>query len=420
MDGLRAELVAVGTELLLGQIVDTHSAYLSRFLSEIGIDVFYHSSVGDNQERLQNVIRVAHSRSDLVVLTGGLGPTEDDLTKEAVAAVLGLDMVEHLPSVKAMETLFQERGLDVPASNYKQALVFPGGTVFPNPNGTAPGVAVTHEGTTFVLLPGPPVELYPMVENEVRPFLEKLRPSHEVLLSHVLRFYGIGESHLVKKIEPLIRYQSNPTIAPLAKEGEVTLRLSAKASDRERAWSLIRPVKEEILKQVGQYLYGVNDDTLEVVAVRALAEKGQTVALAESCTGGLIARMLTAVPGASNVFRGGFVSYSDDAKRKWLGVSPELLAADGAISAAAAQSMAEGAREQLDADWGVSVTGVAGPDPAEGKPVGLVFLGIAEKGRKTTVHRLSLRGSREKIQIRAAKHALFILQERLGKGETTR
>ncbi|WP_107725665.1 competence/damage-inducible protein A [Desmospora activa] len=410
---MRAELVAVGTELLLGQIVDTHSAYLSRFLSDIGIDVFYHTAVGDNQARLQDVIRAAHSRSDLVIFTGGLGPTEDDLTKEAVSAVLGLDLVEHPPSVKALEELFIERGLDVPASNYKQALVFPQGTVFPNPNGTAPGVAVTHDGTTFVLLPGPPVELYPMVENEVRPFLEALLPTKEVLLSHVLRFYGIGESHLVKKVEPLIQHQSNPTIAPLAKEGEVTLRLTAKAADHKQAWNLIQPVKAEIVKQVGHYLYGVNDDTLEVVAIRALSEKRQTVALAESCTGGLIARMLTAIPGASNVFRGGFVSYSDDAKQKWLHVSSEVLASAGAISEAAARSMAEGAMAQLDADWGVSVTGVAGPDPAEGKPVGLVFLGIAAKEGKTTVHRLSLRGSREKIQIRAAKHALFILQERL-------
>ncbi|MDR6224253.1 competence/damage-inducible protein A [Desmospora profundinema] len=417
---MRAELVAVGTELLLGQIVDTHSAYLSRFLSELGIDVYYHTSVGDNRERLKDVIRTAQSRSDLVLFTGGLGPTEDDLTKEAVADVLGLELIVHPPSVQAMETLFTKRGLEVPPSNYKQALVFPGGTVFSNPNGTAPGVAVTHERTTYILLPGPPVELYPMVENEVRVFLERLRPSNEVLLSHVLRFFGIGESHLVERIAPMIRDQANPTIAPLSKEGEVTVRLTAKAPDHERAWTLIRPVKDTIVDEVGQHLYGVDDDTLEVVVIRALAEKGNTLAVAESCTGGLIARMLTSVPGAGSVFPGGVVTYSDEAKHEWLGVSKEQIETDGAISESVARSMAKGAMDRLDADWGISVTGVAGPDPAEGKPVGLVYLGIAEKGRQTSVHRLSLRGSREKIQIWAAKHALFILLERLKKGETTR
>lgn len=410
---MRAELVAVGTELLLGQIVDTHSAYLSRFLSELGIDVYYHTSVGDNRERLKEVIRTAQSRSDVVLFTGGLGPTEDDLTKEAVADVLELELVMHPPSVKAMESLFSERGLDVPPSNYKQALVFPEGAVFPNPNGTAPGVAVTHKNTTYILLPGPRTELVPMVENEVRPFLERLRPTDEVLLSHVLRFYGIGESHLVSRIAPLIQRQTNPTIAPLAKEGEVTLRLSAKAPNRERAWGLIRPIRDRILDEVGSYLYGENDETLEVVVIRGLAEKGQTLALAESCTGGLIAQMLTSVPGASRVFQGGAVSYSHHAKREWLGVSEETLAAHGAVSEEVARSMAVGAVTRLGTDWGISVTGVAGPDSVEGNPVGRVYVGIARREGKTEVRRLSLRGSREKIQIRAAKHALFILFERL-------
>ncbi|MFC4077909.1 competence/damage-inducible protein A [Salinithrix halophila] len=416
---MRAELVAVGTELLLGQIVDTHSAFLSRELSGLGIGVYYHTSVGDNWNRLKGVVEQAASRSDLVIFTGGLGPTEDDLTKEVVAKVLGLQLVEHPPSKVALETLFGERGLSVPLSNYKQALVFPDGRVFANPNGTAPGVAVTYGRTTFVLLPGPPTELYPMFENEVRPFLEEIRPDG-VLVSHVLRFYGIGESHLTERLGDLIQKQTNPTIAPLAKEGEVTLRLTAKAEREAEARSLINPVKEQILRTVGRFLYGENEETLERAVVQELTRQRKTLALAESCTGGLLAHMLTSVPGASKVFQGGVVSYTADAKKLMAGVPADFLEKKGAVSMDAALSMAEGTRGRLGADFALSVTGVAGPAPSEGKPVGLVYVGLAARGEPPRAHRLDLGGSRQKIQIRAAKHALFTLLERLKKGERTR
>ncbi|MDA8352731.1 MAG: competence/damage-inducible protein A [Firmicutes bacterium] len=416
---MRAELVAVGTELLLGQIVDRHSAFLSKELSQLGIDVFFHTSVGDNWGRLKEVVETAVSRSDLVIFTGGLGPTEDDLTKETVAEVLDVPLVEHPPSAEVLERLFSERGLSVPPSNYKQALMFDGGTVFPNPNGTAPGVAISRDGVTCVLLPGPPTELYPMFETHVRSYLESIRPDHEVVVSKVLRFFGIGESHLVERIDDLIRNQDNPTIAPLAKEGEVTLRLTAKANTRQQAEAIIAPVKESILQSVGRYVYGEDEESLERVLVTALAQQNRTVSLAESCTGGLLNHMITSVPGSSAVFQGGIVCYTDEVKKSMLDVSPDILAGPGAVSMETAQALADGALRRLGSDFALSVTGVAGPEPAEGKPVGLVYLGLAERNQPTRTYRLNLSGSREKIQIRAAKQALYILLERLKKGEAT-
>ncbi|EGK13721.1 competence/damage-inducible protein A [Kroppenstedtia eburnea] len=413
---MRAELVAVGTELLLGQIVDTHSAFLSRELSQLGIDVYFHTSVGDNRDRLVAVVKRAVSRSDLVIFTGGLGPTEDDLTKETVAEVLGVPLVEHPPSVAVLERLFSDKGQTIPPSNYKQALVFEGGKVFPNPNGTAPGVAVSRNSVTCVLLPGPPTELYPMYHAEVRPFLKSIRDTEEVVVSNVLRFFGIGESHLTERIGKLIQDQTNPTIAPLAKEGEVTLRLTAKAGDLQQAQELMAPVKEEILQSVGRFVYGEDDDTLEKLVISALREQGKRLAVAESCTGGLLAQTLTSVPGSSAGFQGGVVCYANEVKTGMLGVPTELLETCGAVSMDSALALAEGVRSRLNTDFGLSVTGVAGPDPVEEKPVGLVYLGLSERGEVTRAYRLDLGGSREKIQIRAVKQALYTLLERLKKG----
>ncbi|SMO55777.1 competence/damage-inducible protein A [Melghirimyces algeriensis] len=416
---MRAELVAVGTELLLGQIVDTHSAFLSQELSELGIDVYFHTSVGDNRHRLQEVVHTAVSRSELVIFTGGLGPTDDDLTKETVAEVLGVRLVEHPPSKQVLEKVFQKYGLSVPPSNYKQALVFEDGTVFANPNGTAPGMAVTVGKTTCVLLPGPPTELYPMYHSQVRPFLEQIRSDDEVVVSKVLRFFGIGESHLVERIEGLIQHQDNPTIAPLAKEGEVTLRLTAKAVNRKQADAMIAPIEKEILQSVGQYVYGVDDETLEKAAVRSLAEQGKTVAVAESCTGGLLAGTLTSVSGCSAVFQSGIVCYSNEVKEHDLDVSRECLEKQGAVSMETALALAQGVSRRFRTDFGLSVTGVAGPQSVEEKPVGLVYVGVAEQGKPPRAYRFYFSGSREKIRIRAVKHALFILLECLRKGETT-
>jgi len=414
---MRGEIIAVGTELLLGQIVDTHSAYLSRECAELGINIYYHSAVGDNRERLKEILRLAGSRSDLVLITGGLGPTEDDLTKEALAELLNLPLVPHPPSIARMEALFARFGTSVPPGNYKQGLVFEGGTVFENRNGTAPGVAVTHGGTTYVLMPGPPGELIPMFEEEVKPFLISLLPGDERIVSRVYRFFGIGESHLEERIKDLIQNQGNPTVAPLAKEAEVTLRLTAKARDADEAERIMEPVRREIMKRVGGFCYGEGELSLEELVIRRLLDQKRTLGLAESCTGGLITRMLTTVPGSSGAVKGGVVSYTSDVKKGVLGVPTGVIERYGAVSMEAALAMAERARELFGSDLAVSVTGVAGPDPAEDKPVGLVYIGCAEEGYPTRAYRLRLGGNRQGIQLRAAKHALFILQERLKKGE---
>jgi nicotinamide-nucleotide amidase len=416
---LRAEIIAVGTELLLGHTLNTHASFLSRECSELGIGVYYHITVGDNRDRLKEVIRTARERSDLVILTGGLGPTEDDLTKETVAEVLGIELVEHPPTRRWIEDLFRQRGMPVPSGNYKQALVFPQGTVFPNDRGTAPGLAVTHEGVTYVMLPGPPHELIPMFEKQVKPFLISLLPEKEVIHSQVLRFFGIGESHLEERIKDLIDRQNNPTIAPYAKRGEVTIRLTAKASNVQEAEERIAPVRQAILERVGAYCYSERDEMLEQVTVNQLRDRGQTLALAESCTGGLVAQMITSVPGASEVFKGGVVCYTNEAKEWLLQVPRNIIDVHGAISMETACTLAEQAAQRMDADWGLSVTGVAGPSPAEGKPVGLVYVGLAERGRPVRAYRYTFRGSREDIRVRAAKQMLFLLQERIKKGELT-
>src|SRR5690606_16795793 len=294
---------------------------------------------------------------------------------------------------------------------------FEGATVFENRNGTAPGMAVTHEGTTYVLMPGPPGELIPMFEEEVRPFLLSLLPGDEVIISRVYRFFGIGESHLEERLKDLIQNQSNPTVAPLAKEAEVTLRLTAKARDADEAERLMEPVRREIMKRAGGFCYGEGELSLEELVVRRLLDRKRTLALGESRTGGLMRRMRTAVPGSSGAVKGGVVSYTPDAKEGVLKVPSGVIERYGTVSMETALAMAERARELFGSDLAVSVTGVAGPDPVEDKPVGLVYIGCAEEGRPTRTYRLRLGGNRQGIQLRAAKYALFILQERLKKGE---
>lgn len=416
---IHAELIAVGTELLLGQIVDTHSAFLSRELAQLGIHVYYHSSVGDNQRRLKETIQLASSRSDLIVLTGGLGPTEDDLSKETLAEVLGESLVMDPAVLNHIQSFFNQRGRSMPRNNRKQALVFKEGVVFENKNGTAPGLGIRQGGKTFVLLPGPPHELIPMFKQQVRPYLMQLLPEREVVISRVLRFFRIGESYLAEKIHDLIRNQTNPTIAPLAKDAEVTLRLTAKAEDQETAEQLIDPVRMQILTRVGEYCYGEGEDPLEAFVLRMLKRRGQTVALAESCTGGLATQLLTTIPGSSRAVKGGIVCYTESVKEELLKVPSSTLHTHGAVSMETALILAEQVRQQLKADLALSITGVAGPEAVDDEPVGSVYVGLAERKRPTRAYHLSLTGSRQTIQRRAAKHALFILLERLKKGETT-
>ncbi|MDA5107298.1 competence/damage-inducible protein A [Brevibacillus thermoruber] len=410
---MRAEIIAVGTELLLGQIANTNAQYLSQKLAEIGVGVYFHTVVGDNAERLASVIRQAAARSDLIVFTGGLGPTQDDLTKETVAEHLGVGLTTDQAAMERIEAFFRQRGITMTENNRKQALVLAGSRVFPNDHGMAPGMAAQRDGRTYVLLPGPPSELYPMVEKYVMPYLIGLKPEQQVFHSRVLRFYGIGESALEERLLDLIERQDNPTIAPYAKEFEVTLRITARAANVDDAERLIQPVEREIRERLGEYIYATGETSLHEVLVDELKRRGATIACAESCTGGTAASLITSVPGSSAVMRGGVVCYTNEAKRQLLNVPEEVLAGEGAISETTARLLAENVRTTLGADVGISVTGVAGPDSSEGKPVGLVYVGVAVEGLPTLVKELRLAGRRQAIVGRAAKFALFYALQRL-------
>lgn len=410
---MKAEIIAVGTELLLGQIANTNAQYLSRKLAEIGVSVYFHSVVGDNAKRLDDTIQLAASRSDLVIFTGGLGPTQDDLTKETVSAHLGRLLVTDKPAMHRITSFFGQRGIIMTENNRKQALVIEGANVFANDNGMAPGMGYTRDGTTYVLLPGPPSELYPMVERYVMPFLTNLLPGKQVFHSRVLCFYGIGESALEEHLLDLIEGQSNPTIAPYAKEFGVTLRITARAQTIEDAEQLIVPVEAEIRSRLGQYVYATGETSLHEVLFETLKERNETIAFAESCTGGTLASLITSLPGSSSVFSGSIVCYSNQAKHDLLAIPEEILATEGAVSEQTAKLLAENVRAKLNTTHGISVTGVAGPDSSEGKPVGLVYIGIASEGSPTVVKQVQFAGRRQAIIGRAAKMALFHALQRL-------
>lgn len=408
-----AEILSVGTELLLGQIVDTNASYLGRTLAGLGIDLYYKSTVGDNEGRILDTVARARDRANLIITSGGLGPTEDDLTKECIAQVFGEELVMHEPSLAALHAFFTRRGVEMPERNAKQALIYASGRPIDNPNGTAPGALLEKGGKLVISLPGPPNEMIPMVENHVVPLLlERLSGTRQYLVTRVLRFIGIGESTVDERVQDLLR-GTNPTLAPLAHTGEVHLRLGAKAPSVEEAEALIRPVEEEIRRRLGRCIYGTDRTTLEEAVVREAAARSRTLAVAESCTGGGLGARLTAVPGSSAVFRGGVIAYSNAAKTALLGVDEALLAEHGAVSAAAAEAMARGARERLGADFGVSITGVAGPEGGTAeKPVGLVYIGLAgpERTRSRENHFI---GIREDIRRRSTQMALQLLREAL-------
>ncbi|MEF3304904.1 competence/damage-inducible protein A [Paenibacillus sp. GYB003] len=414
---MKAEIIAVGTELLLGQIVNTNAQYIAAGCAGIGLNVYYQTVVGDNRERLKQSFGLAASRADVVIVTGGLGPTQDDLTKDALAELLGLPMSIHEPSMEKIVSVFRSRGLDMVKSNERQANVLAGCTPLANDNGLAVGVALTHAGTHYVLLPGPPKEMKPMFDRYAVPWIravmgEEAAPLH----SKMLKFAGIGESNLEHRLLDLIESQQDPTIAPYAKEGEVSIRLTTRAASAEEAERKLAETEREIRSRVGEYLYADRDVPLEHELVALLVRAGRTVALAESCTGGTVSEMITAVPGSSAAYRGGIVCYTNDAKRELLGVPAHVLegeGAPGAVSAETASLLAEGAMQRIGADYALSVTGVAGPAESEGKPVGLVYVGIAERGKPPEAIPLQLSGNRDSIRLRAAKQALYALWRRL-------
>ncbi|MBO0461906.1 competence/damage-inducible protein A [Enterococcus sp. DIV1298c] len=377
---MKSEIIAVGTELLLGQVVNTNATFLSEQLADLGIDVYYHTVVGDNPTRLNDLLQLAESRSELIILCGGLGPTEDDLTKEVVAQHLGRELIQNTEGYKKLLAFFETRKRKMTENNLQQSQIIEGGTPLPNRTGLALGTFYQTEKNAYLLLPGPPSELKPMFMEQVHPLLEQHFPSEEKLISKVLRFYGIGESQLVTDLKDLIATQINPTIAPYAKPNEVTLRLTVKTSDVHAGNQALHALEEKIQARVGEYFYGYGDDySLPQAVVDLLKEQGKTVTVAESLTAGAFQSALGAIPGVSQVFSGGFVTYSADTKAKLLGIDPGLLEQFGTVSQECAEQMALHARQLVGADYAVALTGVAGPDTLEGHPAGTVWLAIASK-----------------------------------------
>ena len=404
------ELVSVGTELLLGNIVNTNARYLSEKCAMLGLSVYYQTTVGDNEERLAEVIKTALNRSDIVILNGGLGPTEDDLTKETCAKVMGLPLVTDQHTEERLKEYYKGRKKeDLPESNWKQAVIPEGAVVFDNGNGTAPGLVVEQNGKTVILVPGPPNELYPMMEKQICPYLQK--KNEEVILSQMVKICGFGESKVEEMILDLIDKQTNPTLATYAKQGEVHLRVTARAATEEEAKKLLKPMVKEIKKRFGEAVYTTDEkETLTDVVAKLLKKHELTVTTAESCTGGLLAGTLVGVPGVSEVFREGFVTYSNKAKRKLLDVSKSTLKKYGAVSAQTAKEMAKGGVFATDADICVAITGLAGPDGATPeKPIGLVYI-ACYMNDKVHVEEFRFKGDRQKIRERSVVQALDVLR----------
>ncbi|MFO7173457.1 MAG: competence/damage-inducible protein A [Bacillota bacterium] len=414
------ECVFVGTELLLGEILNTNAQYLSQRLAELGIDQYFQVTVGDNPDRLEATLRQALSRADVVITSGGLGPTPDDITREVAARVTGRPLRLDPGVLAEVEGWFRRTGRTMPENNRRQALVPEGATVLPNPVGTAPGLIVPAgdgSGKALILLPGPPHELQRMFTDHVVPYLtSRLGDRPLRLFSRILRFCGIGESALAELLGEDLLTRSDPTVALYAKVGEVHLRLATKAATPEEAEGRFAPVLAAVRERAGRYLYGTDATDLETAVGALLRERGETLALAESCTGGLVAQRITAVPGASAYFLAGYVTYSNEAKVEVLGVPREVLAAHGAVSEATVRAMATGARERSGATWAVSISGIAGPTGGTPeKPVGTVWIGLAGPG-VVEARRYQFRGSRQEIRQWAAQTALALLWSHLREG----
>ncbi len=402
---MNAEIIAVGSELLLGQIANTNAQFLSKQLSELGINVYYHTVVGDNAGRLNEAIRMAESRADMIIFTGGLGPTKDDLTKHTIATHLNKTLVYNDEALTVIKKFFEKVRRPMTDNNLQQALVLDGCTVLANHHGLAPGMYIERDTYLYLLFPGPPKELQPMFLNEARPLLvEKLQGDGKIV-SHMLRFYGIGEAELETKVQHLLNTQTNPTLAPLASDGEVAIRITAKAKIVDEAWDLINRKKEEVLSIVGEYCYGVDDESLQSKVVHYLKEHGLTIAAAESLTAGLFMSELTEISGASAVLQGGVVTYSNEAKVEQLGVEANVIETCGVVSKEVAEQMAERVREKFNTDIGIGLTGVAGPGDQDGIPAGTVWVGFSVKGKGVHSKLLRLHGSRNTNRLRAVKYA---------------
>ena len=407
-----AELIAVGTELLLGNIANTDAQMISQGLSQLGINVYYHTVVGDNPQRVRQAVDIARGRADILITTGGLGPTCDDLTKVAVAQAFGKELVYHEPSAQRIRERFAQRGTPVTENNFQQAMVPEGCTVLDNDWGTAPGVAFQADGTHVLMLPGPPRECAMMFLHRALPYLQQLADG--VIASRTVKTFGIGESAAEALLRDLMNALHNPTLAPYAKPTGTELRITAHAPTREEALRLIAPVEEQVKAILGDKVIGVDVDSLEEVCFALLKDRGLTVGTAESCTGGLLAKLLTDLPGSSAVFRGGVVSYTNGVKAGLLGVPQDLLDRYGAVSPQVAEAMARGAKAALGCDIALSTTGVAGPDADDrGNPIGLVYLGLAWGDQCQVTEFRAGPVERERVRRQAAQTALDLLRRHL-------
>lgn len=408
---VRAEILAVGTEILLGNIVNTNAQYIANRLAELGIEVYHQSVVGDNPERLMQAYDLAFKRADLIITTGGLGPTKDDLTKEVAFEYFGKKAVLHEESLKEIEDYFKRINMPMAESNKKQAFFPKDAIIMKNKNGTAPGCIIEEDNKILAVLPGPPREMKPMFEESLVPYLKKFQDS--ILVSKTLRVIGLGESNVAEIIDDILENSKNPTVAPYAKEGEVTLRITAKAENEEKCEKLIIPVEKEIRERLGISVYGEGDITLEEVVGKILVENNLTIATAESCTGGLLGGAIINYPGISKVFKEGFITYTNEAKVKRVNVSEKTLRDFGAVSSETAAEMAKGAALSSGSDIGISTTGIAGPGGGtEEKPVGLVYVGLYIKGEVKTKE-LHLVGNRQKIRNMTVMRALDWLRREL-------
>lgn len=408
---MNAEILCIGTELLLGNIVNTNAAWLSQQLARLGINVYHHTVVGDNAQRLEEALHLAFGRADLVITTGGLGPTYDDLSKETISKYFNRQLVLHQPSLEKIHEFFAKRPHKMSPNNEKQAYQPEGAVIFTNHSGTAPGAAIEQDGKVAIMLPGPPREMKLMFEQEVLPYLQKF--SDRVIVSRDLQLFGIGESQTETLLKDLMTSSVNSTLAPYAKEGEVNLRITASAATEAEGYAMMEPMLEKINQLVGQYIYGIDVPDLQTALVTYLLEHHITVSAAESCTGGLVSKSITDIPGCSEIYPGGVCSYSNEMKMKWLGVKAETLQAHGAVSEETALEMAQGIRLATGADFGVSTTGVAGPGGGTPeKPVGLVYVAVVGETYQH-VEKLNIAygeiTTRAMIQQRAAKHALHML-----------
>lgn len=412
---MTVELISVGTELLLGNIVNTNANYLSKKCAELGYSLYYQVTVGDNEGRLVDALQSALSRSDVVILTGGLGPTQDDMTKETVAKVLGRELIMDEHSKERIASFFKFRysGTAIPPviteNNWKQALKIDGCIVLDNDNGTAPAYIVEDNGKMVILLPGPPSEMMPLFDKQIYPYLRN--KDSKIFLSKMVKICGVGESRAETDIIDLIEGQSNPTVAPYAKDAEVHFRVTAGADSEEEGEALLKPMVEELYRRFGDNIYSTDEEeTLEEVVVKLLASKKFTLTTAESCTGGLVTGRLVNVAGVSEVLKEGFITYSNEAKMKYLGVNEETLKLYGAVSSQTAQEMAIGAAKNTGADAALAITGIAGPDGGTpDKPVGLVFVGCYVSG-KVTVKELHLTGNRQRVRNQSIIYALDMLR----------